>query len=184
MCVSLFYVIDTGSIGPRARVLGGYFRTYCPQSVRRRVTTVVKLCSPNMIGVDSCVFFNLYDKSLPKTRLNGWNRYFSNNLKVLVYVFCSKRIVFRAILRNTLCTPSLPSSPLCTSGWKRPPGVFFFPVLGKVKHSLFGLAQPFIQLRPRRAQSAFATFRLATIYLPQCLLFKWVVLLRIFLVLQ
>ena len=32
-----------------------------------------------------------------------------------------------------------------------------------------------IQLRPRRAPRAFATFRLATIYLPQCLLFKWVV---------
>ncbi len=32
-----------------------------------------------------------------------------------------------------------------------------------------------IQLRPRRAPRAFATFRLATIYLPRCLLFKWVV---------
>jgi hypothetical protein len=29
------------------------------------------------------------------------------------------------------------------------------------------------QLRPRRAPHAFATFRLATIYLPQCLLLKW-----------
>ena len=34
---------------------------------------------------------------------------------------------------------------------------------------------PKIQLRPRRAPRAFATFRLTTIYLPQCLLFKWVV---------
>ena len=32
-----------------------------------------------------------------------------------------------------------------------------------------------IQLRPRRAPRAFAAFRLATIYLPQCLLLKWVV---------
>jgi hypothetical protein len=32
-----------------------------------------------------------------------------------------------------------------------------------------------IQLRPRRAPRAFAAFRLATIYLPQFLLLKWVV---------
>ena len=32
-----------------------------------------------------------------------------------------------------------------------------------------------IQLRPRRAPHAFAAFRLATIYLPQFLLLKWVV---------
>jgi hypothetical protein len=31
----------------------------------------------------------------------------------------------------------------------------------------------FEQLRPRRAPRAFATFRLATIYLPHCLLLKW-----------
>ena len=59
-----------------------------------------------------------------------------------------------------------------------------------LKHSLFGLSQPKskcftppevlkffvhnskIQLRPRRAPRAFATFRLATIYLPHFLLLK------------
>ena len=41
-----------------------------------------------------------------KTRLNGVkSTLFRKILKVLVYVFCSKRIDFRAILRNTLGTP-------------------------------------------------------------------------------
>ena len=50
-------------------------------------------------------FFNLYDKSLPKnqTKLDEIDL-FRTISKVLVYVFCSKRIDFRAILRNTLGT--------------------------------------------------------------------------------
>jgi hypothetical protein len=37
------------------------------------------------------------------------------------------------------------------------------------------ISAPKIQLRPRRAPRAFATFRLATIYLPHFLMLKWVV---------
>ena len=51
-------------------------------------------------------FFNLYDKSRPENQTKrGEIDLFRKILKVLVYVFCSKRIDFRAILRNTLGTP-------------------------------------------------------------------------------
>jgi hypothetical protein len=50
-------------------------------------------------------FFNLYDKSLPENQTKrGEIDLFRIISKVLVYVFCSKRIDFRAILRNTLGT--------------------------------------------------------------------------------
>ena len=68
----------------------------------RRVTTVVKLCSPNMIGVDSCVFLIFTTRNQTK---RGEIDFFRTISKVLVYVFCSKRIVFLGILRNTLGTP-------------------------------------------------------------------------------
>jgi len=54
---------------------------------------------------DSCVFFNLYDKSRPQAEnqtKRGEIDFFRTISKVLVYVFCSKRIDF---LRNTLETP-------------------------------------------------------------------------------
>ena len=41
--------------------------------------------------------------------------------------------------------------------------------------NLPGLCIEIAKLRPRRAPRAFAAFRLATIYLPHCLLLKWVV---------
>jgi hypothetical protein len=51
-------------------------------------------------------FFNLYDKSRPENQTKrGEIDSFRTISKVLVYVFCSKRIDFRAILRNTLGTP-------------------------------------------------------------------------------
>jgi len=58
-------------------------------------------------------FFNLYDKSRPENQTKrGEIDLFRTISKVLVYVlesfslrFCSKRIDFRAILRNTLGTP-------------------------------------------------------------------------------
>ena len=51
-------------------------------------------------------FFNLYDKSLPENQTKrGEIDSFRTISKVLVYVFWSKRIDFRAILRNTLGTP-------------------------------------------------------------------------------
>ena len=71
-------------------------------ALERRVTTVVKLCSPNMIRVDSCVFLISTTRNQTK---RGEIDFFRTISKVLVYVFCSKRIVFRAILRNTLGTP-------------------------------------------------------------------------------
>ena len=44
-----------------------------------------------MLGVDSC-FFNLYDNSLPENQTKRGEIYpFRKILKVLVYVFCSKR---------------------------------------------------------------------------------------------
>jgi hypothetical protein len=50
-------------------------------------------------------FFNLYDKSRPENQTKrGEIDLFRTISKVLVYVFCSKRIDFRAILRNTLGT--------------------------------------------------------------------------------
>ena len=51
-------------------------------------------------------FFNLYDKSRPENQTKrGEIDFFRKISKVLVYVFGSKRIDFRAILRNTLGTP-------------------------------------------------------------------------------
>ncbi len=51
-------------------------------------------------------FFNLYDKSRPENQTKlGEIDPFRKVLKVLVYVFCSKSIDFRAILRNTFGTP-------------------------------------------------------------------------------
>ncbi len=51
-------------------------------------------------------FLNLYDKSRPENQTKrGEIDSFRTISKVLVYVFCSKRIDFRAILRNTLETP-------------------------------------------------------------------------------
>jgi len=51
-------------------------------------------------------FFNLYDKSRPENQTKrGEINFFRTISKVLVFVFCSKRIDFRAILRNTLGTP-------------------------------------------------------------------------------
>jgi hypothetical protein len=62
-----------------------------------------------MLGVDSCIFFNLYDKSRPENQTKrGEINSVRTMSKVLIYVFCSKRIDFRAILRNTLETPSFP----------------------------------------------------------------------------
>jgi hypothetical protein len=55
------------------------------------------------------------------------------------------------------------------------------PTMGKVKHSFFGLSQPKSKyFTPPWGPEIFAcgnlaAFRLATIYLPQCLLLKWVV---------
>ena len=58
----------------------------------------------NMIGF--LRFFNHYDKSRPENQTKrGEIDLFRKILKVLVYVFCPKRIDFRAILRNTLGTP-------------------------------------------------------------------------------
>jgi hypothetical protein len=58
----------------------------------------------DMLGVDSCVF-NLYDKSWPENQTKrGEIDSFRTISKVLIYVFCSKRFDFRAILRNTLGT--------------------------------------------------------------------------------
>jgi hypothetical protein len=52
-------------------------------------------------------FFNLYDKSRPENLTKrGEIDFFRTISKVLVYVLCSKRIDFRAILRNTLGTPN------------------------------------------------------------------------------
>ena len=52
-----------------------------------------------------CSFFNLYDKSLPENHTKRDEIDLCRTTsKVLVYVFCSKRIDFRAILRNTLGT--------------------------------------------------------------------------------
>jgi len=60
----------------------------------------------NMIGVDSCVFLIFTTRVGLKTRLNGVKSiFFEQSQKVSVYVFGSKRIDFRAILRNTLGTP-------------------------------------------------------------------------------
>ena len=56
-----------------------------------------------------------------------------------------------------------------------------WPTVGYTKNSLFCLSQPKSKRftppwgRPRRAPRAFAAFRLATIYLPQFVLLKWVV---------
>jgi hypothetical protein len=51
-------------------------------------------------------FFNLYDKSRPENQTTRGEINSVRTLsKFLVYVFCSKRIDFRAILRNTLETP-------------------------------------------------------------------------------
>ena len=70
----------------------------------------------NMIGVDSCVFLIFTDKSLPENQTKrGEIDFFRTISKVLVYVFCSKKIDFRAILRNTLGT-------LVDSGLSRSPG--------------------------------------------------------------
>jgi hypothetical protein len=73
---------------------------------------VVKLCSPYpRCFLFKCsewipAFFNLYDQSRPENQTKrGESDSFRKILKVLVYVFCSKRIDFRAILRNTLETP-------------------------------------------------------------------------------
>jgi hypothetical protein len=56
------------------------------------------MCTPNSLR-----FFNLYDKSLPENQTKrGEIDLFRTISKVLVYVFGSKRIDFRAILRNTL----------------------------------------------------------------------------------
>ncbi len=53
-------------------------------------------------------FFCFYDKSRPESQTKrGEINFFRTISKVLVYVFCSKRIDFRAILRNTLGNSSL-----------------------------------------------------------------------------
>jgi hypothetical protein len=58
------------------------------------------MCTPNSLR-----FFNLYDKSLPENQTKrGEIDLFRTISKVLVYVFCSKRLDFRVILRNTLAT--------------------------------------------------------------------------------
>ena len=77
---------------------------------------VVKLCSPYprlfFFGITENArsgfmrFFNLYDKSRPENQTTRGEINSVRTLsKFLVYVFCSKRIDFRAILRNTLGTP-------------------------------------------------------------------------------
>ena len=60
-----------------------------------------------MFSLSSVILFNLYDKSRPENQTKwGEINSFRKILKVLIYVFCSKRIDFRAMLRNTLGTPS------------------------------------------------------------------------------
>ena len=52
------------------------------------------------------MFFNLYGTSRPEHQTKGSEIYlFRTIMKVLVYVFFSKRIDFRVNLRNTLETP-------------------------------------------------------------------------------
>jgi hypothetical protein len=66
-----------------------------------------------MIRVDSCVFLNLYDKSRPENQTKRGeidsfrtiSKVFVYNLESFSLRFCSKRIDFRAILRNTMGTP-------------------------------------------------------------------------------
>jgi hypothetical protein len=56
-------------------------------------------------------FFNLYDKSLPENQTKrGEIDFFRTISKVLVYVCCSKRIVFRRSSETLWELRSLPSS--------------------------------------------------------------------------
>ena len=73
-----------------------------------------------MLGVDSCVFLIFTTRVGLKTRLNGVKSiFFEQSQKVIVYVFGSKRIDFRAILRNTLGTPLVTVPFSRVSFWQR-----------------------------------------------------------------
>ena len=100
------HVIPEGLSRPtRASTAGACFdlflREICSCLCERPQSTGSKIMF-SLFFLRFLAFFNLYDKSLPEnqTKID----LFRTISKVLVYVFCSKRIDFRAILRNTLGT--------------------------------------------------------------------------------
>ena len=78
---------------------------------------VVKLCSPycfNMLGVDSCVFFNLYDKSRPENQTKRGEIDFFQAVTADTCVFLifttSFLTVFQFQVLRCVCVPFIPNS--------------------------------------------------------------------------